>query len=73
MIVLLFLHNRKFHRNFLLCKKLSEGCTARGREVCLAAPLARKVCACTHFFIVKLENKGNDPVLTINELFDILL
>ncbi len=45
-----FLHNWKFFRNFQLCKKLSEGCTARGREVCLAAPLAHEVCASTHFF-----------------------
>ena len=37
-----FLFNRKFLRNFLLNKNLSEGCAARGREVCLATPLARE-------------------------------
>ncbi|ESL02053.1 hypothetical protein GCWU000282_02872 [Catonella morbi ATCC 51271] len=42
--------NRKFQRNFLLNKNLSEGCRTRGREVYLAAPLAREVCAGTHFF-----------------------
>ena len=48
----LILLNRKFLRNFLFNKNLSEGCWTRGREVCLAAPLAREVCACTHFFIM---------------------
>ncbi|ESL04188.1 hypothetical protein GCWU000282_00535 [Catonella morbi ATCC 51271] len=43
--------NRKFRRNFLLNKNLSDGCWTRGWEVCLAAPLAREVCASTHFFI----------------------
>ena len=46
-----FKFNRKFRRNFLLNKNLTEGCTAHGREVCLAAPLAHVVCASTHFSI----------------------
>ena len=46
-----FLCDRKFLPNYLSHKNLSEGCTARGREICLTAPLAREVCASTHFFI----------------------
>ena len=46
-----FLFDRKFLRNYLSNKNLSEGCTARGRGICLTAPLAREVCASTHFFI----------------------
>jgi len=45
-----FLCDRKFLPNYLSHKNLSEGCTARGREICLTAPLAREVCASTHFF-----------------------
>jgi len=46
----------KFLRNFLLNKNLSEGCAARGREVCLAAPLACEVCAGTHFTVNKTKS-----------------
>ena len=35
-----FLCDRKFLPNYLSHKNLSEGCTARGREICLTAPLA---------------------------------
>ena len=48
------LFDRKFLRNYLSNKNLSEGCTARGRGICLTAPLAREVCASTHFFIITL-------------------
>ena len=67
----LFLFNRKFLRNSLLNKNLSEGCAARGREVCLAAPLAREVCASTHFFINKRERAYIFPGKFFLEIFPI--
>ena len=46
-----FLFNRKFLRNFLLNKNLSEGCATHGREVYLVAPPTCEVCASTHLFM----------------------